>query len=79
MIICQCHDESFPWHSGNQIHQGEDEVNKDALGEDEVNNDAFGEDESEGRVAVPNRMNFRRKSSKGGGGHQFLYHLSIFN
>ena len=34
MIICQCHDESFPWHSGNQKHQGEDEVNNDTLGED---------------------------------------------
>ena len=54
MIICQCHDESFPWHSGNQKHQVEDE--------DEVNKDAFSEDESEGRVAVPNRM-------KGRGGH----------
>ena len=56
MIICQCHDESFPWHSGNQKHQVEDE--------DEVNKDAFSEDESEGRVAVPNRMNFRNFGQK---------------
>ena len=69
MIICQCHDESFPWHSGNQKHQGEDEVN----------NDALGEDESEGRVAVPNRMNFwKSPKAFGKGGGAVIFNAKIY-